>query len=510
MDQGLILDDSTGTITDQIEPKKDSQKAFAKDVALIVGGTTIAQVIGILTSPIITRLFGAEAFGLSALFASLVNTIVVISCLRYEFTIMLPKKDEEAINLLAVSLIINTTISFILIPTMWFLGQDIADILNAPNLAQYLWLVPLMVFLTGSFQAINYWNSRKRQFRRLSTAQVSKAASNAGSQILFGYAGLATGGSLIGASIIGQSFATFTLGIRVWWEDRKLMKGAVNRKVMKGLMREYRDFPIFDLWSGLINALSLQLPIIILSIYFTTAVVGHYSIGLLVLQLPISFIGQAIAKVFYQRAAAAYHVSLAALASITEQVIKRLFLIGVFPILVLTLIGQDLFIVVFGPEWGEAGLFSQILSIWILVIFISTPLSSILNVTKRMRLMLVFNIVLILVRSASLIWGGVLGDVYLALALFSLTGAIAWLVLFYWIMHKVGVSVLHMLRSVSKVIVLAAGLLLVIAGAVLAGLDSLLIVVLSLACMAVYYLAMVHYDPEMKGLATGITSRFRK
>jgi lipopolysaccharide exporter len=202
MDQGLILDDSTGTITDQIEPKKDSQKAFAKDVALIVGGTTIAQVIGILTSPIITRLFGAEAFGLSALFASLVNTIVVISCLRYEFTIMLPKKDEEAINLLAVSLIINTTISFILIPTMWFLGQDIADILNAPNLAQYLWLVPLMVFLTGSFQAINYWNSRKRQFRRLSTAQVSKAASNAGSQILFGYAGLATGGSLIGASII--------------------------------------------------------------------------------------------------------------------------------------------------------------------------------------------------------------------------------------------------------------------------------------------------------------------
>jgi lipopolysaccharide exporter len=490
---------------------KDATKAFASDVALIVGGTTIAQVIGMLASPIITRLYGADAFGVSALFASMVNTLVVVACLRYEFTINLPKTDEDAITLLATSLIINTVFSAILTPIMLFMGDDIASLLNTPSLARYLWLVPLMTFLTGAFNAINYWNSRKRQFRRLSTAQVSKAGSTAATQIGLGYAGLASGASLIGASIVGQSFATFTLGIRVWWEDRGLLRTGFNRSRMRSLMHEYRDFPLFDLWSGLINALSLQLPIFILAAYFSDAVVGYYSVGLLVLQLPISFIGQAVSRVFYQRAAVAYHSGMRALSIITEQVVRRLILIGVFPILLLAIIGRDLFLIVFGSAWGEAGFFAQILSFWILVIFISNPINSILNVTKQMRLMLVFNIVLLLVRSASLVIGGEDGNVYLSLALFSLAGSLAWLVMFIWIMRKVDVSLTHLFRSVSPNLAVAGVLLAVVAVAKwVLGLDSLILVIIGVASVVVHYLMVIRSDPEVKALTMGVVNRLRR
>lgn len=42
--------------------------SFAGDVMKLVSGTTFAQVVGVLASPLLTRLYAPEAFGASALF----------------------------------------------------------------------------------------------------------------------------------------------------------------------------------------------------------------------------------------------------------------------------------------------------------------------------------------------------------------------------------------------------------------------------------------------------------
>ena len=53
-------------------------------------------------APVITRLYGPEAFGLLALFTSITASPGSIACMRYEMAIMLPKTDKEATNLLGL------------------------------------------------------------------------------------------------------------------------------------------------------------------------------------------------------------------------------------------------------------------------------------------------------------------------------------------------------------------------------------------------------------------------
>ena len=75
---------------------------FADNVLTIAGGTTLALGVSVLASPITSRLFGPEAFGLAALFQSGAAMLAAIACLRYEMAIVLPKKDEDAAPLFAL------------------------------------------------------------------------------------------------------------------------------------------------------------------------------------------------------------------------------------------------------------------------------------------------------------------------------------------------------------------------------------------------------------------------
>ncbi len=85
-------------------PTPPRSSSFTTDVLKLVTGTTFAQFIVILASPLLTRLYGPEAFGFLALFTSITSIIGVIACMHYEMRIILPKTDEKAANLLGLSL----------------------------------------------------------------------------------------------------------------------------------------------------------------------------------------------------------------------------------------------------------------------------------------------------------------------------------------------------------------------------------------------------------------------
>ena len=98
-------DEGDAKIAASPQGKRTDALSFASDVLKLAGGTAFAQALAILASPLITRLYGPEAFGLAALFTSIVGIVGVVACLRYELAIMLPKRDEEAANLLGLSLL---------------------------------------------------------------------------------------------------------------------------------------------------------------------------------------------------------------------------------------------------------------------------------------------------------------------------------------------------------------------------------------------------------------------
>jgi O-antigen/teichoic acid export membrane protein len=150
--------------------------------------------------------------------------------------------------------------------------------------------------------------------------------------------------------------------------------------------------------------------------------VGFYALGMRVLQTPMSLIGGAIAQVFFQRAAEAKFKD--DLRPLVENFFKILVILGLFPMMILFIIGKELFIVVFGPDWAISGIYIQILSFWAFFWFISSPLSSIIAILEKQSWGLSLNILILLTRGISLVIGGILGNVLIALTLFSLSGII--------------------------------------------------------------------------------------
>jgi len=81
-------------------------RAFAGNVLKLTAGATVAQALGMLLSPVFTRLYGPQAYGAAAVFASILGLVSVVVCLRYEFAIMLPSKATDALNLYTLSQLI--------------------------------------------------------------------------------------------------------------------------------------------------------------------------------------------------------------------------------------------------------------------------------------------------------------------------------------------------------------------------------------------------------------------
>jgi O-antigen/teichoic acid export membrane protein len=445
-------------------PKQSS--SFAANVLKLVTGSVFAQGLGVLIAPIIARLFAPEAFGVAALFTSISGIITVVACLRYELAIMLPKTDEEAANLLGISLFFVLIVTGISALIIFFAGDIIVELLNSPKLKKYLWLVPIAVFVSGVFLALNYWNSRTKHFGRLSIARVVSSIVTQATRLSAGFAGYVSGGVLIGTAIWGQFIAVSVLGGQIWRDDRHFFKTSIRwQKIIAGLKRHKR-FPIYNVWSSLLNAASQQLPVIILAFYFSPKVVGFYALGMAVLGLPMNMVGGAVSQVFFQKASEA-HNRTGNLSVVVEEVFKRLVSLGIFPILLLTLIGEDLFIVAFGARWAEAGIYMQILGLWIFFQFISSPISTLFAVLEKQHYGLLFNSVLFVTRAA--------------------------------LISKAGLPVMRALYHIVKYSIYSSPLLISIALVKWSlGVKEMGVLLLGLCALLVYYFLVMRRDKELR------------
>ena len=153
--------------TETKQTLKKNNTSFKGDVFRLVGGTVIAQVIGVITVPIISRFFGPEAYGTAALFTSITGVIAVISCWRYELAIVIPEKDEEAASVFFVSLFAAITTTTLTILLTAFYAEPIFKLLKSENLLPYKWLIPIFVLFHGVYTTFNYWNSRSKRFSRV-------------------------------------------------------------------------------------------------------------------------------------------------------------------------------------------------------------------------------------------------------------------------------------------------------------------------------------------------------
>lgn len=342
---------------------------FARGVTMVAGGTTVGQLVTILSSPILTRLFTPEEFGLLAVYNSILSVSASVSALRYEYAIPLADDDEKAGNLvfLALFIVFFTTSASVILVVLF--GDSASEWANVSAITSYLWLVPLGILGDGAYQVLNYRVTRAKEFSGIGYTRITRKVGQVGTQLASGFAGVGAMG-LISGAVVGRFAGIMTLARRA---SLKLKHIQVRQCLQQA--KEWHRFPLYTSWDSLINVIGSRAPPILLSRFFVPDIAGYFSLTLRVLNLPSSLVGKAIGQVFYPLVAEREGED-EKQKSMVERTATILLLIALPIFSVVGLLGPTLFTWVFGSSWEVSGQYAQYLAPWLALSLISSPLST--------------------------------------------------------------------------------------------------------------------------------------
>src|SRR5699024_4663850 len=172
-----------------------------RNVLTLLTGTKIAQAIPIAISPILTRLYTPEDFGALAIFIAITAILGSIANGRYELAIVLPKSNKEALSIMLFSLIISTVLSAILMLIIIAFHSNIVELLNAENIAMWLYFIPMVVFFSGLYNSLNYYNTRKKKFSVIAKTSITRSTGLAIVQITIGIFKKGSSGLILGQMV---------------------------------------------------------------------------------------------------------------------------------------------------------------------------------------------------------------------------------------------------------------------------------------------------------------------
>lgn len=355
---------------------------FFRDVLKIFLGTGFAQVVTIAISPILTRLFSPDDFGVIAVYGAIVSVFATVSTLRYEQTIILPASEKEANYLVILSIAMSCVVGLFLYVLILFFSEQITLVLGIAIMKDWLYLIPLSVFLNGLYQTYNYYHIRKKQFGRISQAQVTQSIVTASNQLMMG--NFSYTGGLIWGQMIGLLFGTLVFSKGVF---KSLCLNIKDFKFSNLCFyaKKYKKYPTLSVFGALANSVSTQLPILILVRYFSESIVGVYSFSYRIVTLPTSIIGQAVSQVFLQKVVFLQSSEPEKLYREVSKVSGVLFLL-IFPmVVVMWFWGDILFAFIFGEEWRMAGEIAALLSIAVAFRFPVSSISSVLILDATLK-----------------------------------------------------------------------------------------------------------------------------
>ena len=401
-----------------------SKRPFVRNVILLASGTAAAQVIGLVSSPIITRIYGPEAFGLMGAFMAVIGLIAPIAALTYPVAIVLPKRDQDAISLIRLSIIITVIISIISLFILVLFNKQIINIFNLKEIAPYLYLIPLVIIFSGLAQIMQQWLIRTKQFSINARVSVIQSIVLNGSKIGVGLF-YPIGAMLVVLTALASGLQAGLMIVFVKRSNYKTNQAPIDKKKsLKELAMEHKDFPIYRAPQEFLNATSQGLPVLLLTAFFGPASAGFYTIGRTVLNMPANLIGNAIGDVFYPRITEARN-NQENVSALIKKATWALTGVGIVPFGLVIFFGPFLFSLVFGSEWVVAGEYARWIALASFSSLINRPSVRTLAVLNAQRFHLFYTILMLVIRLGALIIGFYMfSSDLIAVALFGITGFI--------------------------------------------------------------------------------------
>lgn len=356
---------------------------LVKNSSVLVSGTLLAQLVPILLQPLLRRFYSPDTYGAYSVYLSIIGILVVISSLKYELAIILPKKEKEAANVLLLSIVLSLIFNIFIIVSILIWKDNIASFINLKDdYVGYIFVIPLGTFLFSIYQNANYWLIRKKKYVAISQNKIVRRSAEGLGQISFKF--LKSSSGLIMGDIMGHIANVSSILFQ-------LRKSGINSRMfsinkMKYVFQKYNEYPRFNVIPALLSSISVLFPTIIINRLYSSEITGFYDLSKLVLSIPFALIATSVGNVLLQRVSDKYK-SFSSIKMDILHVFIFVLSISLLEIIVIYFFGKEIFRFAFGDVWEYSGRISQIL-VWVYTLaFIFGSLSTIFISLKKIKIL---------------------------------------------------------------------------------------------------------------------------
>jgi O-antigen/teichoic acid export membrane protein len=409
------------------QPKNPTIDRMRRNLTRLASGSILAQAVVALSTPILTRLFAPEAFGVAALFTAAYGLLIPLVTLKYDQAVVMPKDHDRARSIGAMAMVIATVSSGIV-------GVGIlAYLLPAPAQRPLsLLLLPVALWLGAAYTLMQQWSSRLANYTHYARSQVFSAVVNVsiciGGALLFSAEPFFI---VLGFTVgMGVALAYTVWGFEKWpYDSRTLQRRGLGR-----LIKAYRNFPALVLPTALITVIGANGIPFILASHYSLEEVGVFAVANRVMVIPAAIVGGALAEAVRSEFAASQRAR-ERVTPVFKKAFTPIFLVAGVLFAGIYVAAPGALNLVFGAKYAASGATAQALALAAFSYFSCAPFAYVFAILHRPAMGLLGQVLLALLpMGALMIFSRLAMPLNSALALYSLctlTGGAIMLTLVY-------------------------------------------------------------------------------
>lgn len=345
---------------------------FYQNVFKLSLGTSISQLLLVLSTPIISRIYSPEDYGLQGLILSYTGLFSIAASLGLEVSIVSQENKENADRILLICLLLNFFVAILGgFAIRIFISTDILSYGELPSWSS----IPasIIIWAIGSFMALRYWAIRNDYYKTISESLVTQGIGRAITPIIYGVFRNNWLGLLFG-EIVGR-----LLGIL---KIMKLAIGDLEHVLKTSALLDYYEtirvnwkFIILGLPSSVINSLYSLLPVPFISMIFGNEMSGQFLLVQNILAIPSSLVSSSVADAFHSRLSKEKKANLQSGNFLLIKTVRGLTLLAILIFVPIAVISPFIFENIFGNKWKQAGMMMPYIAMLSMFAFVVSPLS---------------------------------------------------------------------------------------------------------------------------------------
>lgn len=367
---------------------------FIRSIFILSSGVAVAQIVAVLSLPIITRLVSVQEMGSYNVYLSYVAVFTSIAAGRLELALNIEKNQRIRQIIAQSALTVSVIVSMLLAIT--FILVFISSAIEVLKIA-YLF-IPLSILISSLHHTLTYVSISTNNYAAVSISNIIKSLSGNFLQLALLFSGF-NGIVLFVGHVLGLILCSYYLFFNI---KHGLRLGSLTKRKLKYTLIKYRNFTIFTSPSDLINNFSNQAIVIVGAFIFGMYEIGFIGLAIKLVSLPSSLLAGSISQSFLKKGGDLQD-NPQKLQKLTHELLITLIGISVIPFLILAYFGRPIAIVIFGDIWEPVGIYITAFCAFSFVNFAGSPISVLVSIKQRQKSLLIFTSILALARISVLL-----------------------------------------------------------------------------------------------------------